>query len=311
MGILPKTRTTLLLNWATNPYHAPILVAQELGFFEREGLKMAILEPRDPSDVTELVANRTVDYGLKAMIHTVAARAKGFSVKSIATILDEPPTGLIFLKSSGITDFASLEGKKIGFVGEFGKIMVDNLAKHAGLTHYETVRVGMNVVDAILEGRIDTGIGFSNYQLAELETHGPVGMFRIDELAGLGCCCFCSIQLITHEKTLDENPERTKKLLRAVQAGARVVAESPEKGWEVVQRAVPRLRTELGHVQYLRSLPFVTRSLRHTQRDWDKVGKYAGHLGILPEGYDVHAGYTDEFVPTTPAVDVQPIVQSV
>ena len=47
-----KSRTTLLLNWYTNPYHAPILVAQELGFYEQEGIKLAILEPSDPSDVT-------------------------------------------------------------------------------------------------------------------------------------------------------------------------------------------------------------------------------------------------------------------
>ena len=50
-----KSRVTLLLNWYTNPYHAPILVAQESGFYQQEGIKLAILEPADPSDVTELV----------------------------------------------------------------------------------------------------------------------------------------------------------------------------------------------------------------------------------------------------------------
>ena len=97
-----KSRISLLLNWYTNPYHAPIFVAQQLKFYLQEDIKLAILEPTDPSDVTELVGLGTVDFGVKAMIHTVAAVAKGYAVRSIGTLLDEPPTGLIALKSSGI-----------------------------------------------------------------------------------------------------------------------------------------------------------------------------------------------------------------
>ena len=79
--------------------------------------------------------------GFKAMIHTLAVRARCFSsyghkyanwmqakardfpVTSIGSLLDEPFTGIVYLKNSGITeDFRSLKGKKIGYVGEFGKV---------------------------------------------------------------------------------------------------------------------------------------------------------------------------------------------
>ncbi|VEB30330.1 thiamine biosynthesis protein NMT-1 [Legionella pneumophila] len=106
-----KSRVTLLLNWYTNPYHTPILVAQQLGFYSEEDIKLAILEPADPSDVTEIVGLGTVDFGVKAMIHTVAAKAKGYPVTSIGTLLDEPPTGLIALKSSGINSFQDIVGE--------------------------------------------------------------------------------------------------------------------------------------------------------------------------------------------------------
>src|ERR1700674_872808 len=98
MNQAKKTRTTLLLNWYANPYHTPIFVAKALGFYEQEGIKLAILETTDPSDVTEIVGLGTVDIGVKAMIHTIAARTKDFPVVSIGTLLDEPPTGLIALK---------------------------------------------------------------------------------------------------------------------------------------------------------------------------------------------------------------------
>lgn len=61
--------------------------------------------------------------GFKAMIHTLAAKARDFPVTSIGSLLDEPFTGLVYLKGSGITeDFSSLKGKRIGYVGEFGKV---------------------------------------------------------------------------------------------------------------------------------------------------------------------------------------------
>ena len=139
------TRTTLLLNWYANPYHTPIFVAQNLGFYQDEGIKLAILEPTDPSDVTEIVGLGSVDFGIKAMIHTLAARAKGYPVTSIATLLDEPPTGLIALKSSGITTFQDIVGKRVGYIGEFGKTIIDDLARLAGIdaSSYETRRIGM------------------------------------------------------------------------------------------------------------------------------------------------------------------------
>ena len=47
------------------PYHAPIFLAQHHGFFKDEGVKVAILEPNDASDVTELIGRGSVDMGCK------------------------------------------------------------------------------------------------------------------------------------------------------------------------------------------------------------------------------------------------------
>jgi pyrimidine precursor biosynthesis enzyme len=76
-------------------------------------------------DVTEIIGSGKVDLGFKAMIHTLAAAARGFPVTSIGSLLNEPFTGVVYLTSSGITpDFTTLKGKKIGYVGEFGKIQL-------------------------------------------------------------------------------------------------------------------------------------------------------------------------------------------
>lgn len=63
--------------------------------------------------------------GAKAMIHTIAGKARGFPIQSIGTMMDEPFTGLVYLKDSGITRFEDIKGRKIGYVGEFGKVQLD------------------------------------------------------------------------------------------------------------------------------------------------------------------------------------------
>ena len=217
--------------------------------------------------------------------------------------------GLIALKSSGIRCFQDIVQKRVGYIGEFGKKIIDDLAVLAGIDpgQYETVRVGMNVTDAILRGRIDTGIGFINFQKVELEQSGQETVFlRLDQLAGLGCCCFCSIQFIVPEKTL-KNPELIRKFLRATQRGAAFTTEQPDEAYEVLCRAKPQLRTPLYQKIFMRTLAFFSRTLLNVDRDWNKVGVYARHLKVVDQNFHVSECYTNAFLPEAPYSDLEPI----
>jgi ABC-type nitrate/sulfonate/bicarbonate transport system substrate-binding protein len=304
-----SSRTTLLLNWYANPYHTPIFVAHALGYYQEENIKLAILEPNDPADVTEIVGLGHVDFGVKAMIHTVAARAKGYSLTSIGTLLDEPPTGLIALKTSGIYTFQDIAGKRVGYIGEFGKRIIDDLAKLAGIDpdSYQTARVGMNVTDAICRDIIDAGIGFLNFQRIELDhLRGETVFLRLDQLAGLGCCCFCSIQFIVPERIMQQ-PYLVKGFLNATQRGAAFTTEQPDEAYELLCQAKPGLRTSMYHTIFTRTLPFFSRNLLNVDRDWNKVGRYARHLGVVDELFDIGSCYTNDLLPGTPHSDIKPI----
>lgn len=298
-------KITFLTNWHATPYHAPLYLAQAKGFFKEEGIKVALLEPNDPSDVTEIIGTGKVDLGFKAMIHTLAAKARDFPVLSIGSLLDEPFTGVVYLKESGITtDFRSLKGKRIGYVGEFGKIQIDELTSHYGLTpdDYTAVRCGMNVSKAIIRGDIDAGIGLENVQMVELEEwltsrgrdKSDVQMLRIDELAELGCCCFCSILYIGNDRFIAENPDKVRAFMRAVKKATDFVLADPHNAWKEYVDFKPVINSELNWKIFERSYAYFSQDLKNVQRDWNKVTKYGQRLGVLSP--DFQPNYTNEFL---------------
>ncbi|KAI5867871.1 NMT1 protein [Durotheca rogersii] len=287
------------------PYHAPLYLAQAKGYFRDEGIKVAILEPNDPSDVTEMIGSGKIDLGFKAMIHTLAAKARGFPVQAIGSLLDEPFTGVVYLKESGITaDFQTLKGKRIGYVGEFGKIQIDELTTHYGMTpaDYTAVRCGMDVAGAITRGDIDAGIGLENVQMVELEEwlaargrpRADVQMLRIDELAELGCCCFCSILYIANEAFLEAHPEQARAFLRAVKRATDFVLAQPERALAELATARPALGTPLQRKIFQRSFAYLSPDLQNVSRDWDKVTAYGKRLGLLAPAF--RPNYTNRFL---------------
>lgn len=204
---------------------------------------------------------------------------------------------MVYLKSSGITaDFRTLKGKRIGYVGEFGKIQIDELTSHYGMSpsDYTAVRCGMNVSKAIIKGTIDAGIGLENVQMVELEewlvSQGrpktDVQMLRIDELAELGCCCFCSILYIGNESFVRENPDKVRGFLRAVKRATDFVLAEPEKAWEEYVDFKPAMGTPLNRKIFERSFAYFSKDLKNVRRDWDKVTKYGKRLGVLDAAFE-------------------------
>ncbi|CAK9437521.1 uncharacterized protein LODBEIA_P18990 [Lodderomyces beijingensis] len=294
---MTTNKITFLLNWEAAPYHIPIFLAQTKGYFKDEGIDIAILEPSNPSDVTELIGSGQVSMGLKAMVHTLAAKARGFPVTSVGTLLDEPFTGICYLESSGITqDFHSLKGKRIGYVGEFGKIQVDELTKYYGMSpeDYTTVRCGMNVAKYILEGTIDCGVGIECIQMVELEEAlkkqgkdpNQAKMMRIDTLAQLTCCCFCSILYIVNDAFLKENGAKVEKFLSAVKRATSYMLQNPHQAWQEYGNFKPQMETELNRKKFERCFAYFSDSLYNVPRDWEKVTNYGKRLEILPPDYE-------------------------
>ena len=59
-----------------------------------------------------------------------------------------------------------------------------------------------------------------------------------------------------------------------------------QAAWKIMTRANPRLDNNLYAKIYQRTLPYFSRDLRNVDRDWEKVGQFCKHLGVLETEFD-------------------------
>lgn len=167
---------------------------------------------------------------------------------------------------------------------------------------YTAVRCGMNVTKAIIRGEIDAGIGLENVQMVELadwlatqnRPRDDVQMLRIDELAELGCCCFCSILYIANDAFLAANPEKVRKFLRAVKRATDYVLAAPVQAYEEYVDVKPIMGTPVNRKIFERSYAFFSQDVKNVTRDWQKVTNYGKRLGILDPSFVPN--YTNEYL---------------
>jgi len=169
-------------------------------------------------------------------------------------------------------------------------------------TDYEAVRCGMNVSKAIIEGTIHAGIGLENVQMVELEEwldgqgrdRSDVQMLRIDELAELGCCCFCSILYIANDEFMASNPDKIRQFMKAVKRATDHVLASPDEAYKTYIDIKPEMASPVNRKIFERSYAYFSKDLKNVQRDWEKVTKYGKRLGVLNEEFKPN--YTNAFL---------------
>lgn len=189
-------------------------------------------------------------------------------------------------------------------MGEFGKIQLDELTAHYGMSpaDYSAVRVGMNVTKSIISGDIDAGIGLENVQMVELEEwlvsqgrdRSEVRMLRIDELAQLGCCCFCSILYIGNDAFLAANPDKVRAFLRACKRATDFVLAHPHQAWKEFTDFKSAMDTPTNRKIFERSFAYFSPDLQNVRRDWEKVTRYGKRLGVLDDGFEPN--YTNDYL---------------
>ncbi|WP_417678391.1 ABC transporter substrate-binding protein [Roseibium sp.] len=248
-------KLTVLLDWFVNPDHAPVITAQTMGFFEREGLDVELIEPADPAMPPKLVAAGQGDIAVSYQQTLHAQIDEGLPLKWIGTLVATPLNSLIVLKDGPIQTLEDLKGKKIGFsVSGFEDAMLGQMLKSVGLTmaDVELINVNFSLSPALLSGQVDAVIGgYRNFELTQIELEGKAGKAFYPEEHGMPV--FDELIYVVHKDKTDD--PRYARFLAAVEEATIYLTNHPEKAWQAFVKAYPNLDDELNKRAWTDTLP--------------------------------------------------------
>ena len=142
----------------------PPLVAEELGFFEEEGVRARQAPAAEEIPMTAFLENGDADLTLADVDEVVIAVNRGSDIEVIFDPQHKNTEGTVVRQDSPIQGFSELAGKRVGLASEENTALFEAQAQSVGIDPEEidTVVVGTSgptVANAIRENEIDAYVG--------------------------------------------------------------------------------------------------------------------------------------------------------
>ncbi|MBR7829807.1 ABC transporter substrate-binding protein [Actinospica sp. MGRD01-02] len=161
----PATVTIAVSN-ATNQTYLSLVLAQQLGYFAKQGVTVKIVNTVNGNQNWQDMLSHHVDGVIGFYDHNIDLRAKGVSTESVIQLNQAP--GMVELvrtdEASSITSPAQESGKKLGItgLGSSTQFVADYLAVHNGVQvselHPVNIGAGSTFVAAMQHDEVDVGV---------------------------------------------------------------------------------------------------------------------------------------------------------
>ena len=249
------TKITVLLDWFVNPDHAPLIVAEEKGFFSSRGLDVRFIAPADPNDPPKLVAAKKADMAVSYQPQHQMQIDQGLPLVRIATLVATPLNSLVVLADSDIETVADLKGRTIGYsVGGFETVLLQVMLEGAGATLDDVTLVNVNfsLSPSLLTGKTDGVIGaFRNFELnqMDIEKH-PGRAFFVEEY---GVPAYDELIVVAHRDRVKD--ESLRKFVDGLEEGVQFLVNHPEESWQLFVKNSKDLDDELNRRAFADTLP--------------------------------------------------------
>ena len=280
-------KLTVLLDWFVNPDHAPLVVAQELGYFTEADLEVELVPPADPSAPPRLVAAKEADIAISYQPQLHMQVGQGLPLVRIGTIAETPLNALVALKDGPVQKIADLKGKTVGFsVGGFEDAVLGAMLRTAGLKLEDVKLVNINFAlsPSLISGNVDAVIGaFRNFELNQLDIEKHPGIAFYPEEHGVPV--YDELIFVVHKDRLDDRSMR--RFLNAVERASLWLTNHPQQAWELFIKAFPDLDNELNKRAWRDTLPrFAKRPAAldtHRYQRFAEFMKESGLIDLVPE----------------------------
>jgi putative hydroxymethylpyrimidine transport system substrate-binding protein len=257
-----RDKLSVAMDWYPNPDHAGFLVAEDQGYFEDAGLDVSLDSPTDPSLPIKLVAAGKADLALSYEPEVLLAREQGLDVVSVASVVDQPLTSMIWLKKSKIKRVANLKGKTISTAGiPYQDAYLKTILARAGLSESDVkqVGVGQGLLPSIVSGRAQATLGpFWNIEGVELKMSGQKPV--INPVDQLGVPTYSEMVLVAKGSEVADDPDPIRLFIAALSRGTRYATEHPNETTQVVLGANDALKPDVTDAQVKATLPLLNQA---------------------------------------------------
>lgn len=303
IGILQVPEETralrVSLDFFVNPNHVPLVVCQQMGLFDEEGIEVDLFVPANPSDPVKLAASRAVDIALTPQINYLIARSEGLPLIAIGALIDRGLGGLLGLRDHGIETIDDLRGKRIGYsLAPLEPVLWRTMLDCAGIEESEIqlINVGFNTMQALLAGSVDAIGAFRNFEPIQAELEGEDPAFFPQEEH----CIPATYELlfVVHPDLIVERGAELRAFLRALAQGIEYTTAGPSAAFDTFSVAYPDLNDELNRRSFEATLPLYADGARHDDADvWSAMSDYLVEQGLIDEQLPLERPFEDSLLP--------------
>ena len=281
----------------------PPLVAEELGFFEEEGVSPDLAPAAEEIAATAFLDNGDADLAFADVDEVILARENGGEHEVIFSPQHTNTAGIVVPADSDIQDFSQVAGKTIGLESEESTRLVDAMLNSAGISKddVETAVIGTSgplIAKSFEDGQIDAYVGNASDFTAlgangvELRNITPDDVGKID-----------GNPLVVLPDTLQEKRDAIVGFLRAWAKGQHVGQVNREVVEQIVRDRVPAEWRNEASGEATLDLAIDLMKPDDPQRIgdlrpevWSTGQDVLVAAGILEEKGDVNAALNDELI---------------
>ncbi len=293
----------IILDWLPNTNHTGLYVAKDLGYFEKAGFAVEIMQPPEGS-TTQLVGAGGGELGISFQ----DTLAKNFvsntplPVTAIATILQHNTSGVISLAEAGIDSPAKMSGKRYSTWDDPIELAIlEKMVNDDGgdFSTVELVPFGTDVISALntdsdsawvyyawdgvaikMKGYNPNFLAFSDY-IEEADYYTPV--------------------IIANNDWLSNNSDDAKALVKAIVEGYEYAAEHPEESADILLANAPEIDKELAYAsQEWISEQYIDEGVPFGYIDaarWDNFYQWLFDNGLIEKEIPDGFGFSNDYLP--------------
>ncbi len=298
-------KITFVLDWTPNTNHTGLYVAQELGYFEEEGLEVEIVQP--PEDGAEvLVASGKAQFGVSFQDSLAPAFAgdNPLPITAVASVIQHNTSGIISRQGEGMDVPKGMEGHTYATWNGAIELATLKAVVEADGGNFDKVELipskVTDEVSALKTKSVDSIWIFYAWagvktELEELDTD----YFAFADINPV--FDYYTPVIISGNRFLEENPDVAKVFLSALSKGYKYAMENPEEAADILCKVAPELDKEL----VVASQNYLTEQYQSDAQYWGQIDaerwnnfyKWVNENDLVEGEIPLDTGFSNEYLP--------------